>query len=199
MAAAHGAIGLIAVWAGPMSERIPFERLVRFFQEPQLRWLDANGVPNESVPEIRATAVVSEKGGEILFQGARTTLKQALDDASQNKPQGFSLVGDAAIHLSTRYTAATSPNIAAILPGSDPALKNEYVVFSAHLDHLGIGEAIKGDVIYNGAVDNASGSFGAAGNSPRLQRNAHPAAPIDFIFVGDRRRGRIAWLRLFCA
>ncbi len=157
-AAAHGAIGLIAVWAGPISERIPFERLVRFFQEPQFRWLDANGVPNESVPEIRATAVVSEKGGEILFQGARTTLRQALDAASQNKPQGFSLVGDAAIHLSTRYTAATSPNIAAILPGSDPALKNEYVVISAHLDHLGIGEAIKGDVIYNGAVDNASGS-----------------------------------------
>jgi Zn-dependent M28 family amino/carboxypeptidase len=157
-AAAHGAIGLIGLWAGPMAERIPFERLVRFFQEPQLRWLDAQGVPNEAVPEIRAFAMVSEKSGEILFQGARRTLKQALDDASQNKPQGFSLVGDVAIHLTTRFTATESPNVAAILPGSDPALKNEYVVFSAHLDHLGIGEAIKGDVIYNGALDNASGT-----------------------------------------
>jgi len=160
IAAAHDAIGVIGVWAGPMSERIPFERLVRFYQEPQLRWLDAAGVPNEAVPEIRASAMVSEKGAAILFQGARKTLRQALDDAAQNKPQGFSLVGDAAIHLTTRFTAVESPNVAAILPGSDAALKNEYVVFSAHLDHLGIGEPIRGDVIYNGALDNASGVSG---------------------------------------
>ena len=44
------------------SERIPFERLVRFFQEPQFRWLDARGIPNESVPEIRATADGKRKG-----------------------------------------------------------------------------------------------------------------------------------------
>jgi Zn-dependent M28 family amino/carboxypeptidase len=50
-----------------------------------------------------------------------------------------------------------SQNVVAILPGNDPVLKNEYVVFSAHLDHLGIGKAIKGDTIYNGAMDNASG------------------------------------------
>ncbi len=45
----------------------------------------------------------------------------------------------------------------AVLPGNDPKLKDEYVVFTAHLDHLGIGEPIKGDSIYNGAMDNASG------------------------------------------
>ena len=48
--------------------------------------------------------------------------------------------------------------MAAILPGSDPQLKNEYVVFTAHLDHLGIGDPVKGDSIYNGAADNASGT-----------------------------------------
>ena len=50
-----------------------------------------------------------------------------------------------------------SQNVVAMLPGTDPRLKNEYVVFSAHLDHLGIGKPIKGDSIYNGAMDNASG------------------------------------------
>ena len=44
------------------------------------------------------------------------------------------------------------------LPGSDPRLKNEYVVLSAHIDHIGIGEPINGDRIYNGAMDNAAGS-----------------------------------------
>ena len=44
-----------------------------------------------------------------------------------------------------------------MLPGSDPQLKDQYVVLSAHLDHLGIGEPINGDRIYNGAMDDASG------------------------------------------
>ena len=49
-------------------------------------------------------------------------------------------------------------NVVAMLPGTDPILKNEYVVLSSHLDHLGAGKAIKGDSIYNGMWDNASGS-----------------------------------------
>jgi Zn-dependent M28 family amino/carboxypeptidase len=50
-----------------------------------------------------------------------------------------------------------SQNVAGILPGTDPKLRNEYVVLSAHLDHVGKGEPINGDAIYNGAMDNASG------------------------------------------
>ncbi len=55
-------------------------------------------------------------------------------------------------------TAVESANVIGKLPGSDAALKNEYVVLSAHIDHLGIGEPINGDKIYNGAMDNGSGS-----------------------------------------
>jgi Zn-dependent M28 family amino/carboxypeptidase len=51
----------------------------------------------------------------------------------------------------------SSQNVVAVLRGTDPGLKNEYVVFSAHLDHLGVGKPINGDSIYNGAMDNASG------------------------------------------
>jgi len=50
-----------------------------------------------------------------------------------------------------------SQNVIAMRPGSDPKLKDEYVVFSAHLDHLGVGQPINGDRIYNGAMDDASG------------------------------------------
>ncbi|NVO11841.1 MAG: M28 family peptidase [Bacteroidales bacterium] len=50
-----------------------------------------------------------------------------------------------------------SKNVISIIPGSDSTLKNEYVVIGAHLDHLGIGKKIKGDSIYNGMLDNASG------------------------------------------
>lgn len=52
----------------------------------------------------------------------------------------------------------TSDNVVALLPGTDAALKDEYVVLTAHLDHVGIGRAVDGDSIYNGAMDNASGT-----------------------------------------
>ena len=55
-------------------------------------------------------------------------------------------------------TKVESANLVAKIPGSDPALKDEYVVLSAHLDHVGIGEPVNGDRIYNGAMDNGSGS-----------------------------------------
>jgi Zn-dependent M28 family amino/carboxypeptidase len=66
----------------------------------------------------------------------------------------------ASLEAKTRVEVAKidSANIVAKLPGSDPALKNEYVVLSAHIDHVGIGEPINGDRIYNGAMDNGSGS-----------------------------------------
>ncbi len=55
---------------------------------------------------------------------------------------------------------STSRNVVALLPGSDPKLKNEYVLYSAHWDHLGFDPRLAGDKIYNGAADNASGTAG---------------------------------------
>ncbi len=56
-------------------------------------------------------------------------------------------------------SAISAPNVVGILEGSDPQLKNEYVVFSAHMDHVGVGRPDRtGDTIYNGADDNASGT-----------------------------------------
>jgi Zn-dependent M28 family amino/carboxypeptidase len=57
----------------------------------------------------------------------------------------------------TAHEQVASPNVIAIIPGSDPILKDEYVIYSAHLDHLGIGASVNGDDIYNGFYDNAMG------------------------------------------
>jgi Zn-dependent M28 family amino/carboxypeptidase len=59
--------------------------------------------------------------------------------------------------MRSRIREMDTKNVAAIVPGSDPTLGGEAVIFSAHWDHLGIGEPVKGDRIYNGAVDNATG------------------------------------------
>jgi len=60
-------------------------------------------------------------------------------------------------NITSKIRKIDSRNVVAIVPGSDPKLKDEAVIFSAHWDHLGVGEAIDGDSIYNGAIDNATG------------------------------------------
>jgi Zn-dependent M28 family amino/carboxypeptidase len=60
------------------------------------------------------------------------------------------------VHLETRHKEISSPNVLAVLPGSDPALKDEYVVVGAHLDGYGFGTPVKGDNLYNGALDDAA-------------------------------------------
>jgi Zn-dependent M28 family amino/carboxypeptidase len=68
-------------------------------------------------------------------------------------PLGIRLQGD----IRSNVRAVETKNVAAVVPGSDPKLKDEAVIFSAHWDHLGVGEAVNGDSIYNGAIDNATG------------------------------------------
>ena len=157
-AAAHGAIGAIGIWAGEESKNTPWEKIIEFIKQPIMFWLDAQGQPNDYVPEMRATAFVNQATANLIFQGSPHTFDEALERLERSQPTSFPLIGTASLHEVAKYAESYSPNIAAILRGSDPELKSEYVVFTAHVDHVGIGEPVKGDNIYNGAVDNASGT-----------------------------------------
>ena len=158
VAAEHGAIGFISVWAGKTEQRTPFSEYVRFSRGPELRWLNDKGVPNDVQPKIRGYARISAGTAAELFEGAPKSWKDTLRAAENSLPQAFPLAAQVSIHIVSHYSEVESPNVAAILPGSDPELKNQYVVFTAHLDHLGISDPVKGDSIYNGAGDNASGT-----------------------------------------
>jgi Zn-dependent M28 family amino/carboxypeptidase len=83
-----------------------------------------------------------------------------------------------------------SANVIAKLPGNDPVLKNQYVVLSAHIDHLGIGEPINGDRIYNGAMDNASGSALLLDVASSLKKSPEKLSrSIVFLFVTGEEKG----------
>jgi Zn-dependent M28 family amino/carboxypeptidase len=88
-------------------------------------------------------------------------------------------------------SAAEVPNVVAVLRGSDPALRDEYVVYSAHFDHVGTGPPdASGDTIYNGADDNASGSSAVlelARAFASLERR--PARSIMFVLVSGEEKG----------
>jgi Zn-dependent M28 family amino/carboxypeptidase len=83
-----------------------------------------------------------------------------------------------------------SANVIARLPGTDPALKNEYVVLSAHIDHIGVGEPINGDRIYNGAMDNASGCAVLLDVAASLKQSPEKLRrSLLFVFVTGEEKG----------
>lgn len=92
-----------------------------------------------------------------LFMHSGKNMEQVLADIKKGKASSFVLPYSIAASYSTTHTDFESYNVVGLIPGSDNVLKNEYVVHSAHLDHVGIGRVVNGDSIYNGAHDNASG------------------------------------------
>ena len=123
-----------------------------------MRWLDRNGAPTDVSPALKGAGTLSDSAAAQVFEGAPQSLSQVLDAAAAGKPRSFDLPLRATLRTVSKYDRLESPNVAGLLRGSDPRLSDEVVVYTAHLDHLGIGEPVKGDSIYNGALDNASGS-----------------------------------------
>jgi hypothetical protein len=92
-----------------------------------------------------------------LFLNSGKNLNQVLADIRARKNSSFEFPFQFSASYSNTHSEFESYNVIGLIPGTDPKLKNEYVVHSAHLDHVGIGRPIDGDSIFNGAHDNASG------------------------------------------
>jgi Zn-dependent M28 family amino/carboxypeptidase len=104
------------------------------------------------------SATFNPAEAEKLFAGTGHSFAEILALADAQKPlPRFALDKNVRATIVGEHTTVESPNIVAKLEGSDPKLKSEYVIVSAHLDHLGVGAPIHGKTIYNGAMDDASG------------------------------------------
>jgi hypothetical protein len=83
-----------------------------------------------------------------------------------------------------------APNVVGMVEGSDPALRREYIVFSAHMDHVGVGTPVNGDSIYNGADDNGSGTAAVMALAEAFARaRERPRRSIIFLTVSGEERG----------
>ena len=81
-------------------------------------------------------------------------------------------------------------NVAAVIPGTDPALKDEYIILTAHFDHVGIGRPVDGDSIYNGADDNAAGTAAIMGVAKMImERGLKPGRTILFVAFSGEEMG----------
>lgn len=92
-----------------------------------------------------------------IFNEAGKNLTSVLENLKKGETQSFASNLKIKAGYQTTHSDFTTYNVAGVIEGSDPKLKKEYVVHSAHLDHMGVGRAVLGDSIYNGAHDNASG------------------------------------------
>lgn len=189
-AAAHGAVGVILLDSPDLERLYPFNDRVRDLAFPYMRWLDPQRQPNDYFPGLRGSAIVNMQTTARLFEGTGKTPKEIYAAASEGKPLSVPLSLSIKAKIVSKHEALQSPNVVARLPGGDPGLRDEYVIYSAHLDHLGIGEPVNGDRIYNGALDNASGSAClleiARAYSQMIQR---PRRSILFVAVTGEEEG----------
>jgi hypothetical protein len=157
-ALAHGVVGILNILPPADAERIPWPAIAMRATKPGMKWVDASGRPSASWPEIRGAGLLDREAAEEVFASAPMPLGEVFSAAATGKLRGFDIPIEAEIVTVSRLGDVQSPNVVAKLEGADPELRDEYVVYSAHLDHDGIIESVEGDNIFNGAYDNASGT-----------------------------------------
>lgn len=176
VAASKGAVGLIEI-AGTGSR--PNFSLLHYYDRPVVDWVDSTGKSRSQSTSLAVSAAISSDVASRLFSAAGKKFNPVL--AAAQKPgtlHGFALPGRFTLNDRMDWNDFSSPEVIGVLPGSDPALRDQYVVLMGHLDHLGVRPDAKPgeDAIYNGALDNAAGvatmleaarEFVASGKPPR--------------------------------
>ncbi len=154
----RGAVGEIELMSRLEEKRSPWEEYTRNLgTHPDMSWIGLDGGIADFHTQLQGSATFNRDAATQLFEAAPLNFEQALDAAEQARPLSVALGIEVTMYRRTEHKRITSPNVVGIVRGSDPQLANEYVVYSTHLDHHGIGAPVEGDSIYNGMYDNALG------------------------------------------
>ncbi|MDJ0698494.1 MAG: M28 family peptidase [Woeseiaceae bacterium] len=155
----RGAVGTITMRSRTDQKRFEWKRLTQNAGvRPGMAWINLSGEATNFFPELEGGAIINTPPAEKLFSRSPISFEDALDAADEGKPLSTPLGVEVMLARKTNHDSITSPNVVGILRGSDPDLAGEYVVYTAHLDHVGTGNPVDGDHIYNGMYDNAMGS-----------------------------------------
>lgn len=148
---------------------------------------------NDTAPFLQVRSWVTDDAARKLMKLAGQDLDSLRAQAATRDFQPVKLGLKARLNLKSEVKRVAAPNVVGILEGSDPKLRDEYVVYSAHWDHLGIGAPnSKGDTIYNGALDNASGVacvLGIAETLAALPPSQRPRRSSLFLFTTAEEQG----------
>jgi Zn-dependent M28 family amino/carboxypeptidase len=145
---------------------------------------------DKNMSKTAVEAWITTDKAKQLFTAAGKNWEQLKMDATKKDFRPVPLNATANFSIKNKLREISSQNVIAKLEGSDPKLKDEYVVYSAHWDHLGKDETLKGDQIYNGALDNASGTAGLLEIAEAYTKLANkPKRSILFLAVTAEEKG----------
>ena len=184
---AAGAIGVVTI-PNPASMDVPWSRITLNRTRPEM---EVFGQEFQDTAGAEVAVVFNPARAEQLFAGSGHSFEELASLAKDRKtlphfPLAVSLRAKAAMETKE----VESDNVIASYPGSDAKLKKEYVVLSAHIDHLGIGAPIDGDNLYNGAMDNASGCAALLDIAASLRKaRVKTRRSILFVFVTGEEKG----------
>jgi hypothetical protein len=190
-----GAVGYLTIF-NPRTSDLPWARSASARLQEAMSLADPNLVDYRA---MKIGATINAEHANKWLAGSGHTIKELLDLVSAGKPlPRFPLVPSLRASTVVERRDIDSQNVVAVRPGTDPALRNEYVVMSAHLDHVGVGEPIDGDRIYNGAMDDASGVAAMLEIANRLKEGGRTTRrSLMFVAVTgeEKRAARVALLR----
>ncbi|NNC77147.1 MAG: M28 family peptidase [Woeseiaceae bacterium] len=158
-AVSRGAIASISLRSRRIQEQLPWRRYKQLVgKRPGTAWVNADGAATDYFPELRGSATISAAAATALLQDAPISFDAALEAAAADRIASTPLGIEVSMSRRTTHEGFSSPNVIGIVRGTDPALAGEYVVYTAHLDHIGRETAPETkDDINNGAYDNAMG------------------------------------------
>jgi len=189
VASAHGAVGMIRLRDRREQKEFNWERISQFAGRPEFNWKHPDGKVEDPGSELRFSLTLHPDRLEELLVASGTTTEALLESCDENACaiQEFPF----RLHVTGKSSIETlsSPNVVAILRGSDARLRDEYVVVTAHLDHVGVGREVDGDNIRNGFYDNALGSSIVLEAAREIAAGPRPSRSIAFVLVTGEEKG----------
>jgi Zn-dependent M28 family amino/carboxypeptidase len=184
---AAGAIGMVTLF-NPASMDIPWSRIALNRAHPSM---DLDYPEFNETEGAQLYIAVNPASAEKFFAGSGHTFAEIAALGKDRKPMPhFALPASLEATTKVETKKLASANLVARLPGSDSKLKDEYVVLSAHIDHVGIGAPINGDSIYNGAMDDGSGSALLLDMAASFKKNPEKLRrSILLVFVTGEEKG----------
>ena len=189
----RGAVGVVTIETPTSRGIYSFQRLLAEgrLDGASLSWLQADGTAYSNAPNLLASAGVSLEGAPLLFAGAPASWDDviAAAEAEGGAVPSFDLPLSISITQRSVHDQVRSSNVVGMIEGTDPELKDEVIVISAHLDHIGISKTIEEDTINNGALDNASG-IATMLDAARMLKNGPPLKrSVVFIALTAEEKG----------
>lgn len=192
-ASERGAIGAVSLTT-PTRERVySFARLIGEgrLESARMSWLGADGETFSRAPNLKASAGLSMEGGRKLMEAAGQDFDALMEvaEAEGGAVGGFDLPFTISISQNSTLDTVESDNVIGLIEGSDPVLKDEIIVLTAHLDHIGISKSFEDDKINNGALDNAAGVSTMLEVARMVLNGERPRRSILLLFVTAEEKG----------